>query len=79
MCEIVLTGDQADAVRNAAEQIILFGPDGSRLGYVVRDVSDEDKEDITEALKTVKSPGRKYTTEQVLAHLDSLAPPESKK
>jgi hypothetical protein len=67
MFEIIATDEQAKALAAASFPIV--------LGQVVpvRDPDFTDDE-IREAKRRAKSPGRRFTTAEVLAHLRSSAP-----
>jgi hypothetical protein len=73
MTKIVLTEEQAKSFRDAnGADVVLLGPDGKRLGWVQKEIFTD--EEVAEAEKLLDSDGPWFTTEQVLAHLRSLAP-----
>ena len=69
MVQIVLSGDQVQAVVHAQGQVQLCDEQGNVLGYVARGPSQVQ---VAEAIDKIGSEGPWYTTEQVLRHLDSL-------
>ncbi len=73
MTKITLTEQQARllAMANGGE-IILVNSEGKHLGVVQQPVFTE--EEVADAEGRANSGGPWYTTEQVLAHLRSLAP-----
>ncbi len=76
MVQIVLTDEQAEIARSATGPLELWDRAGRLIGSVVRgDQNDPDftPEEIAEARRRMRNPGRLYTTAEVLEHLDSLA------
>jgi len=67
--QIVLSDDQAQAIRSAAGPVELRDREGRLLGYVPRPFT---KERIADALRRAQSEGPWHTTEQVLDHVKSL-------
>lgn len=74
MTRLVLTEEQANvlAQANGEEQVYLIDSCGRHMGWVERPVFSP--EEVIEAEKAFDASGPRYTTEQVLAHLRSLAP-----
>lgn len=69
MTQIVLSDEQARAVQSAVDSVEVRDQHGQLLGYVSRPLSAAE---VAEAEKRLASDGPWYTTEQVIAHLDSL-------
>ena len=74
MTKLVLTDEQAKVLAelNGQDSVLLFDPSGNHVGWVERPVFSP--EEVLEAEKAFDEDGPRYTTEQVLAHLRSLAP-----
>jgi hypothetical protein len=73
MTRITLTEEQVRSFSDAnGADIVLVGPDGKRLGWVQREIFTD--VEVAEAEKRLDSAGPWFTTDQVLAHLRSLAP-----
>lgn len=69
MPQVTLTAEQVRLIANGHERIEICDPSGRVLGYVESPVAAEDIE-IAKARMNWQGPW--YTTEQVLAHLQSL-------
>ena len=73
MTKITLTEQQASLLAAAnGGDIILINSEGKRLGIVQQPVFTD--QEVAEAERRANSGGPWYSTEQVLAHLRSLAP-----
>lgn len=74
MTKLVLTEEQATILAAATEQeqVFLFDSKGNYIGWVERAVFSLDE--VIEAEQSLDQNGPRYTTEQVLSHLRSLAP-----
>lgn len=71
MTQIVLDEAQAAVVANANEPVEVRGPNGVLLGHIEPELTSSE---IAELKHRITSPGRWYTTDQVLEHLRSLEP-----
>ena len=71
MTHIILDDDQIKAVKGATGAIEIRDRKGNLVGYFSNRLG---KDVVTEAKRRANSDGPWYTTEQVLAHLDSLEP-----
>ena len=69
MTQIVLSDEQAQAIRSATGPVQLLDREGKLLGYVPRPLTNER---IAELNRRAESDGPWYTTQQVLEHLASL-------
>jgi hypothetical protein len=69
MGRIVIQDQQAKLNSEATESVEIRGPRGRHLGYVARGFSTEDSAIAKERLS---ASGSRYTTAEVLAHLESL-------
>jgi hypothetical protein len=69
MMQIVLSDEQAQAIRNATGPVELRDQEGKLLGHVPRPFTSER---IADARRRAESDGPWYTTQQVLEHLASL-------
>lgn len=69
MVRIVLNDDQVKLLSQAKEPIEFRDARGRHLGYFEHGVTEDD---IELALKSLRSEGPRYTTEEVLKHLQSL-------
>jgi hypothetical protein len=69
MTQIVLPREQADVVARAIEPIEVCDPNGELLGYIDPVWT---REDIDEAKRRIASDQPRYTTAQVMKHLQSL-------
>jgi hypothetical protein len=67
---IVVDDEQAKVIRNSDDCIMLRDQQGRFLGYIHHGFTDED---VAAAKQVLASNSPRYTTEQVLAHLRSLA------
>jgi hypothetical protein len=74
MTKLILTNEQARvlAESNGQDAVLLFDPSGKHLGWVERPAFTP--EEVAEAERALDEGGLRYTTEEVLAHLRSLAP-----
>ena len=73
MTKITLTEQQASLLVGAnGGDIVLVNAEGKRLGIVQQPLFTD--EEVSEAERRANSGGPWYSTEQVLAHLRSLAP-----
>ena len=73
MTKIILTDEQAQAlVSSNGEDVLLVDSAGKRLGSVLRPTFSETE--IAEAERRAGDGGPWHTTEQVIAHLKTLAP-----
>lgn len=70
MVQIVVDAGQARQILDANEPIEVVGPEGRRLGFVRPGMFTP--EEVQEAVQRANDGGPWYTTEQVLAHLQSL-------
>lgn len=70
---LILDDGQATFLRAAAEDVELCDRNGKVFGKVRAGVALDDQEGVIKALRNAASKGRRYTTAEVLAHLDSLA------
>ena len=73
MSQIILSDQQADVVIHATERVQVTDPSGKLLGYLTV-LSSEEAEIIAECKRRLAEPGPRYTTAQVLEHLNSLRP-----
>ena len=69
MTQIVLPREQADIVARAIEPIQVCDPNGELIGYIDPVWT---REDIDEAKRRIASNQPRYTTAQVMEHLQSL-------
>lgn len=69
MTHIVVDDDQAKLIMGCAESIEIRDRNGKHLGYVAHGFSDED---IAIAKNRAASDEPRYTTRQVIDHLQSL-------
>ncbi len=75
MVQIVLTDEQARVAREAPDRLELCDPAGRLIGHVIRGAAVDrhfTPEEIAEIAKRSRTPGPRYTTAQVLEHLDIL-------
>jgi hypothetical protein len=73
MTKIVLTDQQVKAMSDSnGADIILVDSTGKRVGSLLRPLFTD--EEVAEAERRANAGGPWYTTEQVLAHLRSIAP-----
>jgi hypothetical protein len=71
MKHIVVDDQQAKLISETTETVEIRDPQGRHLGYVAHAFTDED---ITIARQRAASKGPRYTTQEVLDHLQSLEP-----
>lgn len=69
MPHIVVNEDQARIISESSESIEIRDRSGKHLGYVAHGFNDED---IVIAKQRMASDEPRYTTQQVLDHLESL-------
>ena len=69
MVQMMITADQAKLLLECDESIEIVDPSGRRLGTVVRPPSDED---VQIARQRIGKPGKRYSTAEVVSHLQSL-------
>jgi hypothetical protein len=69
MHHIVIDDQQAKLISEATESVEIRGPRGRHLGYVAQGFTDED---IAIAKDRLASDEPRYTTQEVLDHLQSL-------
>jgi hypothetical protein len=69
MIQVVLSDEQANAVRDALEGVELRDRCGELIGYVSPPLS---RAVVEESRRRLHSNGPWYTTQEVLAHLNSL-------
>jgi len=69
MPHIVVDDEQARIIAESAENIEIRDRSGKHLGYVTHGVTDED---IAIARERMVSDEPRYTTEEVLSHIQSL-------
>ncbi len=69
MQSIILTDEQAAAFANSTGNVEVRDPEGRHLGYLTHGFTAKE---IAEAKARLAAPGPRYTTEQVLAKLQSL-------
>lgn len=67
---VVLTAEQARAVKESQRPIQVCDPQGNLLGYIAPLVSSE--QDIADAQQRLASSQPRYTSEQVKEHLHAL-------
>lgn len=82
MTQIVLTPEQAAVLAFTSEPIAVCLPDGSvaaiiprKSRFIVPEVCPFTPEEIAAAERESESPGKWYSTQEVLDHLRSLDPP----
>jgi len=71
MHHIVVDDQQAKLISEATENVEIRDPRGRHLGYVAHGFTDED---IAIAQDRLASDEPRYTTQEVLEHLQSLEP-----
>ena len=71
MSQVILTQEQADLIVRAHDAVQLRDPQGNLLGTIKRDADFTD-EDLEKAKQALASNQPRYTTQQVLEHLQSL-------
>jgi hypothetical protein len=69
MRHIVVDDDQARMIAEASEGIEIRDRQGNHLGFVAHGFTDDD---IAIAKQRLASDERRYTTKEVMDHLDSL-------
>ena len=69
MRHIVVDDKQAQIISEAADGVEIRDRQGKHLGYVAHGFTDED---IAVANQRLASDERRYTTQEVMDHLDSL-------
>jgi hypothetical protein len=73
MNKIVLSDEQTKSLTDSnGADVVFVDSSGKSLGWLQRPVFTD--EEIAEAERALKDDGPRYTTQQVLAHLRSLAP-----
>ncbi len=74
MTEITVTDDQARTITAATSPVIVRDASGRLLGELVPTKDDVfTPEEIQEALRRRNRPGKRFTTAEVIAHLNSLS------
>jgi hypothetical protein len=71
MLHIVVDDQQAKLIAEATEGIEIRDPRGNHLGYVVHGFSEDD---VVIARERLASEALRFTTREVLDHLQSLEP-----
>jgi hypothetical protein len=71
MAQIILNDAQASVVREAGGELEVFDGTGRMIGTLFPQAHDE-AAIVAEAKRRLASPGRRYTTAEVLTHLRSL-------
>jgi lipoate-protein ligase A len=71
MVQVVATTEQAKLLAESRETVEIVDASGKRLGTVVRPPSEED---IRIAKERIAGAGNRYTTDEVISHLQSLEP-----
>jgi len=71
MHHVVVDDQQAKLISEATENVEIRDPRGRHLGYVAHGFTDED---IAIAQDRLASDEPRYTTQEVLEHLQSLEP-----
>lgn len=69
---IIVDDEQAKLIRQHSENIEIRDRSGKRLGFVAHGFSEDD---FAIALQRLNSDEPRYTTQQVLSHIESLAQP----
>lgn len=69
MSHIIVDDEQAKLIREAAENVEIRDRNGKHLGYVTNGWTEED---IAIAKERLASDEPRYTTREVLDHLESL-------
>jgi hypothetical protein len=69
MVQVVVTADQARLMTESHESVEIVDENGRRLGTVVRPPNDED---VRIARQRVDQSGNRYSTAEVVSHLQSL-------
>ena len=69
MQHIVVDDQQAQIISKAADVVAIRDRQGNHLGFVAHGFTDED---IAVAKQRLASDERRYTTQEVMDHLDSL-------
>jgi hypothetical protein len=72
MVDIVVSDEQARAIREASGGLRVCDPQG-RVIFAVAPRSLEQPDDVDAMRRAIASSQPRYTTQQVLDHLDSLA------
>jgi hypothetical protein len=70
MIRITLTSEQANQLSGISELVEMLDEQGNRIGIVVPELNAE----IETALSRRDSKNRRYTTDEVLAHLRAVTP-----
>jgi hypothetical protein len=73
MIRIILDGEQAKLVAHSEEMVEVCDGEGRVLGVVSPPLSAKELECAAKARRALESDQPRYSTEQVLAHLDKLA------
>lgn len=69
MLHIIVDDEQAKLIRESAENVEIRDRNGKHLGYVTHGWTEED---IASAKAQLNSDEPRYTTKEVLEHLESL-------
>ena len=72
MTLLVVSEEQALVITKAIGPVEIRDPEGRVLGIFSRESTDETPEEIEELTRRMRTRAPLYTTEQVLAHLQSL-------
>ena len=72
MPEIVVDNEQAKVILEATEEVLLRDRDGNLLGRITPVLSDEEARIVVEARRRLSSNQPRFTTAEVLDHLNSL-------
>jgi len=73
MTQIILDESQAELLAQSHGDVVLRDQQGNVLGYAVHD--EISAEDIADCLRRIATPQPTCTTQEVLAHLESLGNP----
>ena len=74
MTEITLTGDQYQTILQATDGVVIRNPHGEFVGYVSSGFSPEE---IASAERVLDADERRYTTDELLNSLRSIAPEDA--
>ena len=72
MTEITLNDDQARILASSADPVIVRDRQGNVIGRIEPTESGDDLATVAEAKRRLASDQPRYTTAEVLEHLDSL-------
>jgi hypothetical protein len=73
MSQVILNDEQVKAVVSATGMVEVCDPKGRVLGVISPRLSAKELECAAKAKRALASDQPRYTTDQVLAHLDKLA------